>query len=617
MLEPATRRLLLEALRPPHGYGLDLAVASTFTLDLHALLTAPLAFAMFDWEVEEERPEASVIASLEAVRRHAERVHIFCQAGEIAVPADYRTLVGYVEDSVHEVRMPPGAIFHPKLWVLRFRRPVGGDVAHRVICLSRNLTFDRSWDTVLSLDGEPNGRSVTSSAPLQEFVRSLPDRAVRALPEDATAAIGALADELGAIEFSPPEGFDRVSFHPLGPGFYPTAPFLNGKVDRLLAISPFLTATASGQIARTAKEAVLISRPESLDALGAAALAGYAHTYVLSSDAIGPSLEEESAPEVTSEVAVQAPSTELDGLHAKIYVVDRGGRAHVWSGSANATDAGLHANVEFLVGLAGPIEVCGVEAAIGERDKEIGLLSLLVPYSPPPDPTPPDDHDEALEQLDELARTIASQALTANVDRDESGDAFRLTLTSEHSIPALPKGVGLRLWPIALKGGRSQPAASGAPLAGSFSALEVEHLTPFFAFEIEQSARHARRRFVVNARLVGAPADRKDRILAGLIRSGDDFLLYLRFLLADLSDAQGLLNDVQREGKAEWGFNGGGGEALLEPMVRALARNPSRLDDIARLVDDMSKTSEGKGRIPAAFSEVWESLWAIRREFEK
>ena len=35
--------------------------------------------------------------------------------------------------------------FHPKVWVLRYRRE--DEAMLRVLVLSRNLTFDKSWDT--------------------------------------------------------------------------------------------------------------------------------------------------------------------------------------------------------------------------------------------------------------------------------------------------------------------------------------------------------------------------------------------------------------------------------------------------------------------------------------
>ena len=48
MFEPGQRRLLHDTLRPPEGYGFDCAVGTTFTLDLLALLSVPLAFTFRD-----------------------------------------------------------------------------------------------------------------------------------------------------------------------------------------------------------------------------------------------------------------------------------------------------------------------------------------------------------------------------------------------------------------------------------------------------------------------------------------------------------------------------------------------------------------------------------------
>ena len=60
---------------------------------------------------------------------------------------------------------------------------------YRLLVLSRNLTFDRSWDVALALDGEllPR-RTVANSRPLSDFVAALPAMARRAgQPLESTA----------------------------------------------------------------------------------------------------------------------------------------------------------------------------------------------------------------------------------------------------------------------------------------------------------------------------------------------------------------------------------------------------------------------------------------------
>ena len=64
---------------------------------------------------------------------------------------------------MHGVSAPQGGVFHPKFWLLRYLpQDSGGPARYRLLVLSRNLTYDRSWDTMLrldaSLDAESTGR---------------------------------------------------------------------------------------------------------------------------------------------------------------------------------------------------------------------------------------------------------------------------------------------------------------------------------------------------------------------------------------------------------------------------------------------------------------------------
>lgn len=180
MLGTRERALLLENLRPPGGYRLRRAVGTSFTLDLMALLTAPLAFTFFDAHDEDGVPLADPVALLEALRRHAEKVTLFCQAGAIGVPRPDQTLLAYLEGSVIEVEPErQGGIFHPKVWVLNF---VSGEglAVYRVLCLSRNLTFARAWDTCLHLEGVfTEEGDYPQNKPFADLLLELPGLAIR------------------------------------------------------------------------------------------------------------------------------------------------------------------------------------------------------------------------------------------------------------------------------------------------------------------------------------------------------------------------------------------------------------------------------------------------------
>ena len=158
MLQPSSRRLLLDGLRPSGGYRLDRAVGTSYTLDLLALLTAPLAFTFFDWEDEKGRPMADPLALLAAVRRHAQRIHLFCQAGRVKVPAPGQTLLVYLEDSVFEVEAPhKGGVFHPKVWLLRYVATDDGELPWCTTPIEAESSLGPdSHHPIISLSGIPS-----------------------------------------------------------------------------------------------------------------------------------------------------------------------------------------------------------------------------------------------------------------------------------------------------------------------------------------------------------------------------------------------------------------------------------------------------------------------------
>ena len=148
MLAPDDRVVLREQLRPEPGTRLEYAVGTTFTLDLSAAVVIPLAFA-----AQSMSSATDPIAVLEAIRSAANRVDVFCQAGHIRVPGTPSDLAAFLEPMIHEVRAPrPGFLFHPKVWVAKYVDALGS-ASYRLLCGTRNLTNDVSWDLLVRLDG--------------------------------------------------------------------------------------------------------------------------------------------------------------------------------------------------------------------------------------------------------------------------------------------------------------------------------------------------------------------------------------------------------------------------------------------------------------------------------
>jgi hypothetical protein len=431
MLEPDDRLSLLDSLRPPPGFALDQAVGTTFSLDLFALLTAPVAFALLEADATEDGG-ATPTSVLEAIRRNASRMDVFCQAGQIAVPSEYKPLVAYVEEVVHEVTAPvEGRVFHPKVWVLRFTSSTG-DCCFRLLCLSRNLTFDRSWDTVPRIDGVPSRRTralTSRNRPLSKFVEALPALVGRGMKKPRAEAVRQLADELLAVEFEVPPGMRGLRFWPLGTKGMPSWPFARDEWThtRLLVVSPFLSPGLLQRLHAPGARDVLVSRGETLDTLKEESLAQFENVMILSSAAGGSDVAVASELGPEDEALAERPEFPLKGLHSKLFVSEYHHSARLWTGSANATNAAFNGNVEFLVELEGPRSLCGIEAVLEGQSGGVKLRDLLEAYESPETP-PEESAQQRLERrLDEIRRGIATRGFEAiATSREGTEESFSI-----------------------------------------------------------------------------------------------------------------------------------------------------------------------------------------------
>lgn len=609
-LGPEDRKLLTDALEPPPGMELDRAVTTTYSLDLVALLLVPLTFAAIDQRGSEdgtgaEDQNVDPVALLESVRRYADRLTVLVQAGGIAVPAKYRPMLTYLEGSLVQVAVPEtGCVFHPKIWVLRFRDAEGG-VLHRVLVLSRNLTFDNSWDTILVLDESDDPReNLLPGGELADYLATVVSWAVAPGPSaERMEELTELATSLNRVSFAAPAGFkdaawvartgertvhSRSLWDDVTGGVH-----AQERATRALVISPFLD-TSLADLADRCGKVQLLSRAESLDAFGD--LPGQAEAFVLdpSADLDG---VEDNADEGS---AGPTAAGRLAGLHAKIYLVERGHSTTLYVGSANATRGGFGRNAEFGVRLTGRKGL--IDEIWTGAHGNLGLSAVCQPY----DPKPPDEAAIARQRAErELERFHAALAgaglrLDALEDADDTytleaglgrpvGESAGVTTTVRLlSIPAQERSLGEVLrW-------TRVDASRITPLLCVRSRIAVGGVV------VERSA-------VLVADLHGAPEDRSARVLAELLKTPEDVLRYLAFLLGDVTLSQALRFGGSTGAAA---FFGAGGSApdtdvvLFEPLMRAAVHGDAdALGRIDRLVAEL-RTVEALHLLPDGLEEL-------------
>lgn len=614
MLRPDTTVLLTDALRPPEGYRVDVAVATTYSLDLTAMLLAPMTFALHEFDtVPGTTSDQDPVALLNAAQRHMGHTTVFCQAGAIHVPSHFSRILTVVEDGIHEVTAPAeNAIFHPKIWAVRYVDD-DGDHRHRLLVASRNLTLDSSWDSLLVLDEDPDG--TIDARPAADAVGALPARCIRPLPEDRAADVADLAGSLAEVRLAAPEPYTTGTLLSFGlTAVEPDWP-LPDRVGKVLAIGPFVTGSTLGRILADSRDAVLVSRPETLDRLPARHRTGW-DLQVLS-----PSLDgtDEGQTVAVDEFLVESTGVDdrdaeddaglpLSGLHAKIVIADTvSGDSVTVTGSANLTQAAWHRNVEFGAVLVGPTADCGVDAVLEERAGSPGLRQVMQPYTPR-DGIEPDSPAEATAwEIERFHQALArSQPRLDVVAGDDGTVSARLDLLVPDDAPG-----ATTIWLVTV------PHRPTDLLGDRIWRLAPENVTPFIAVRTTAGRGDARvtRSCCVMASIAGDVSDRRRAAIAEILDSPERMVRYLALLLG--IDAR--IDDVsadERSGESSVPLGEDGSPesrsappvVLYEPLVRAAGESAGHLASIADQIAELRALPDTARLIPPEFEQMWDAV---------
>ena len=439
---------------------------------------------------------------------------------------------------------------------------------------------------------------MAASRPLRDFLLELPQLATSRIPEGIVERVEALADQVTRTAFPAPDGFDSpIEFHAIGlsPRRRSWSPPSSG--HRTLALAPFVNRTGLDAVSRLGgDDRILVSRQEELDKLSENTLAAWNEVLVLSDTAQG---EAEDGPAETDE---DNPGTDADarpsGLHAKMIAVEHGWNV-TWSvGSANLTEAAFTGrNVEMMASVTAKKGSKGGASGYGiDRFLDGGFQKLCVQYRR----VEPEKEDPGVTS----ARARLEAARDALVDAAlrviciAGDDLWTLTIDGSVALPAAD--VEVAAWPVSVA--EDHVCRLPEPLRWR---LPVARLTAFVAFRLSVPVRGVDDiRMTLRLPAEGMPEDRIHQILRTLLDSPEKFLRFLRALLGGLDAVLGWAKDAgEGNGKGDWGV--GGGETLLDDLVRTASRDPERLEPVRRLIDDLRKTDEGRRIVPDELFAIW------------
>jgi hypothetical protein len=599
MLKPHSDRLDYGALLiPPEGFTLAEAVGTTYSLDLDALVSIPVAL-YFSHSLDVDAAK-NLVPLLEAIRRAGTRVRVFCQQGQIKVPASRHRLYAFLEPCVVEVPHRLDSSFHPKVWVLRY---ADGDsaVRFRVIILSRNLTFDRSWDVAFAMDGEtpvdPGAGRNRNTRPLVDFLAHLYEKVPA--PEWWDPFLESLARTPFRLDL---DSFDDFEFLPVGFGKYRSSSlFENRLYDELVILSPFVTERAlelARNHCRTQPE--LFSRETELRNLTPKSLQEWTVWHLAPEAVAG-----ETA--LDAEDAGGASDVQDQDLHAKVYCYKQGWDAHLVLGSLNCSSRGLFKNTEFLIRLSGKDSRMGPAKLKGQLLSEDSRLFERF------DPGQSKETDEEKAQREIEARLdrkksemLIGMKMEAKAQKQPDGN-FAIHAVLDSQVVTGDSELALDAWFFPHESQAERMDLGGITGWTVANVAEMD-LCRLLILKLQHRPTGLAIRFAVQTDILGIPEGRDGRIFRHLISNSANLLKYLSFLLAENPWDEIGFEDVDgTKGDPAGGLTvGGSGANLYEDMLVAASRNPEKLGSIRDVLRRLEAEGEdAKAILPPDLVSMW------------
>lgn len=589
MFRPDKDRLdYSKIITPPLDYEVIQAVGTTYSLDLETLLGIPLALGL-EQSIGGAFSENG-LHLLEALRRIASKMTVFCQSGKIAVPQEKREIFSLMENSIYQVLPKGDYSFHPKVWFIKYGSTNNiGDVFYKVIVLSRNLTFGRSWDVAVSLDGKLSEKEYEENKPASDFLFYL---AGFTGDSERRKLIRNLAKELMFVDFNwSLNGFNDMSFHPLGiPGYFTDQSGLfDGTYHNLAVVSPFLSKTSIENLHKLKLmngELMLVSRKNELYKLGRE-LSNKINCWHMKDCVIdGESMLDDS------EAACK------QDIHAKVYLKTKNSTSELWIGSANCSHKAFSGNVEFMVKFktyTSKYNINNLKSDLfGEDEKSNPFESLNYNESINKEEENPFEK-MADKYIKELCRIKGDAKVSKNEDNQE---LFSISLDFQ-KLPQVQSNARVEIYPLL-------SPSKVKTIEGHiiFEGMKLTQLGMFYGIKYSVEDELIKEA-VIKINTIDIPEDRDSQIFKRIIKDKNGFMQYIAFLLGD-DYLLTLLEEGKNGGKGYFKFSGYSYEKpiLYEKMLKAASRYPERLGEIKKLMDFLARHDEEI--VPEDFKKLYE-----------
>lgn len=588
-------------LLPPAGFRVSLAVGTTYSLDLEALTAVCMSLGLT--EDTDSTLLQNPITLLNALQKVSEKMIVFCEGGQIKMPANPSALSLLLEKIIVPVMLPKSRginhypAFHPKTWIIQYENDAG-EYRYRFAVMSRNLTFDRSWDVCFAMDSTTDVKNAQKSVPLTNFLEFLRDqvKSTCQYARSKRSALRRLAEDLSTVSFTTDSKEFGSDFEimPLGIGaqaynmgndplFCNNSYAADYSFHELVVFSPFLSGSLiehwnKPEHSLTGTTRVLITRKSELSKFTKDQSSRF-RIYALKDDIV----DGEEA------ISDQDEVKQKQDIHAKIYLRKKYSDVDLYLGSMNATYSAANKNVEMMIRLRTKNRYYNTEYFLkdifcGKEDDPQNPFELCEATEAASDPA-----TETTNQLEQIVKTVCRLPMRAAVV--ESGEKYDVTLEIGGSLP----DAQIYLTPFR----RNVPV----PLSNAmtFSQLDILQLSEFYMLKVVAEDITLER--IIMIPTTGIPDTRENAVVNSVVKDKRSFVEYVAFVLGD-DYLLSLMEDRKLKSSGVWDDGHEHLPALYEKMLKTALEEPKRLNEIGYLLNMITDD----GIIPDEFRDLYETF---------
>lgn len=546
LLSPSENRLDYgNLLQPEVGYDVEFAVALTYSLDLEALLGVPMSLGLLE-NMDSNLKDVPMFL-LEGIRKSSDKIAIFCNPGGIKLPQKIQSVYSLLENSVFEVKANEISNFHPKMWFIKYLNDEGNAYI-KIIVLSRNLTFDRSWDVSFAFTGRVGrhrSRTKNKNIPLRdmlEFVKMYANK-------DKNDKISELQENiLDVKEFELESPFESYEFMPIGiPGYKGNDLDLFDNHNELLVVSPFLSDDIIERFEQSSRYTrKIITRRSSITNK---TLEAFNNGVYAMKDIIVDGGDEESIEQ-----------WQKQDIHGKLYFESGYDGNFLYLGSANASHNAFYNNVEFLIKLKFKPRTMSYQKFIydflSEEDNPFELVTNVERNKKE------EEEDLYSKQIKEIIWAIKDARVISN------GTNYDVQVNFKKLNPDI-RG---KIAPLMIKNSYKEIKE-----LTTLEELRIIDLSEFYVIKVGD------KEVVVKIKTKDIPKDRDDKIYQSIIKNKDDFYAYVSFLLGDsyTESAYELREYMESRSSSEGNSKLDDNAVIIyEKMLQIIIDNPNKLKAI-------------------------------------